>query len=59
MTTTIVTIVTYPTIKALKEKEYRIGELEGLYTPNLVLEELGLRGAILRLSLLLKLGLLI
>ena len=47
MTTTVVTIVTYPTIKALEEKEYRTEELEGLYTPNLVLGELGLRGATL------------
>jgi hypothetical protein len=47
LTTTVVTIVTYPTIKVLEEKEHRIGELEGLYTPNLVLGELGLRGAIL------------
>ena len=47
MTTTVVTIVTYPAVKVLEEKEYRIGELEGLYTPNLVLEELGLRGATL------------
>ena len=47
MTTTVVTIVTYPTIKVLEEKEYCIGELKGLYTPNSVLGELGLRGAIL------------
>jgi hypothetical protein len=46
-TTTIVTIVTYPAIKALEEKEHRTGELEGLRTPNLVLGELDLRGAIL------------
>ena len=39
LTTTIVTIITYPTIKALKEKEHHIGELEGLYTPNSVLGE--------------------
>ena len=44
LTTIIVTIVTYPTIKALEEKEYRIEELEGLHTPNLVLGELGLKG---------------
>ena len=56
MTTTIVTIVTYPAVKALEEKEYRIGELEGLCTPNLVLGELGLRGVTLQLSSLLELG---
>jgi len=43
----MVIIVTYPTAKALEEKEYYIGNLEGLYTPNLVLGELGLRGVIL------------
>ena len=42
----VVTIITYPTIKLLEEKEY-YKELEGPYTPNLVLEELGLEGAIL------------
>jgi hypothetical protein len=47
LTTTIVTIVTYPTIKVLEEKEHYIRELEGLYTPNSVLGELGLRGATL------------
>ena len=47
MTTTIVTIVIYPTIKALEEKEHRIEELEGLYIPNSVLGELGLREVIL------------
>jgi hypothetical protein len=59
LTTTIVTIVTYPAIKALEEKEHRTGELEGLRTPNLVLGELDLRGAILRSSPLPDLGLLI
>ena len=47
LTTTVVFIVTHPAAKALEEKEHRIGELEGLYTPNLVLGELGPRGAIL------------
>jgi hypothetical protein len=47
LTTTVVTIVIYSAIKALEEKEHHIGEPEGLYTPNLVLGELGLRGAIL------------
>jgi len=51
-TTTIVTTVTYPSAKALEEKEHRMGELEGLRTPNSVLGELGLRGATLQLSLL-------
>jgi hypothetical protein len=46
-TTTVVTIVTYPTIKVLEEKEHCIGELKGLRTPNLILGELDLRGAIL------------
>ena len=59
MTTTIVTIITYPTAKVLEEKKHHKKELEGLYTPNLVLKELGLRGAIPQLPLLLKLGLLI
>jgi hypothetical protein len=58
-TTTVVTIVTYPAAKALEEKEHRIGELEGLRTPNLVLGELDLRRATLRSSPLLDLGLLI
>ena len=56
LTTTVVTIVTYPAVKALKEKEHRTGELEGLYTPNSVLGELGLREAILWSSPLLELG---
>jgi hypothetical protein len=47
LTTTIVTIVTYPTAKVLEEKEHRTGELEGLRTPNLVLGELDLRGVTL------------
>ena len=58
MTITILTTVTYPTIKVLEEKEHRIGELKGPYTSNLVLGELGLRGAILWLSLLPEPGLL-
>jgi hypothetical protein len=56
-TTTVVTIVTYPTAKALEEKEHRMGELGGLCTPDSILGELGLRGAILWLSPLLELGL--
>jgi len=59
LTTTVVIIVTYFAVKALKEKEYRIGEPEGPYTPNLVLKELGLRGVTPQLSLSLELGLLI
>ena len=47
LTTIVVIIVTYFTIKALEEKKYRMGELEGLYTPNLILKELGLKGATL------------
>jgi len=46
-TTTVVTIVTYPTTKAPEEKEHHIGEPEGPYTPDLVLRELGLKGATL------------
>ena len=43
LTTTIVTIIIYFIIKALKEKEHHTGELEGLYTPDLILKELGLK----------------
>ena len=51
----VVTIITYPIIKPLEEKEH-YKELEGPYTSNLVLGELGLGGAILRSSPLLELG---
>ena len=47
LTTTIVTIVTYPTVKVLEEKKHRIGKLEEPYTSNLVLRELGLKGVTL------------
>jgi len=47
LTTIVVIIVIYFAIKALKEKEYRIGELEGLYTLDLVLKKLGLKGVTL------------
>ena len=56
LTTIIITTVTYPTAKPLEEKEHYKKELEGLYTPNLVLGEQDLRGVILQLSLLLELG---
>ena len=54
--TTIVIIVFYLIIKALEEKEHRMGELEGFYIPNLVLKKLSPRGAILQLSPSLKPG---
>ena len=59
LTTTVATIVTYPITKAPEEKEYRMGEPEGLCTPNSVLRELGPRGAILQSSPSLEPGLLI
>ena len=53
-TTTVVTTVTYPAAKAPEKKEHYIGELEGPYTPNSVLGELGPRGATLQSSSSLK-----
>ena len=47
LTTTVVIIVTYPAAKVLEEKKHCIGKPEGFYTPNLVLEKLGLRGTTL------------
>ena len=44
--TTVVTTITYPTAKALEEKEHHKEEPKGLYTPDLVLGEQGPRGAI-------------
>ena len=38
-TTTVITIITYPSAKVLEEKEYYKEELERLYAPNLVLGE--------------------
>ena len=41
----VVTIVTYPTAKPLEEKEHHKEELEGPYTPDSGLGELGLKRA--------------
>ena len=43
----IVIIVTYFAIKVLEKKEHHIGKPEGLYTPDLILKKLGLKGVIL------------
>ena len=43
LTITISTIITYPTVKVLEKKEYYKEELKGLYTPDLILKELGVR----------------